>query len=75
MKILTTPLVCATHYAGDSPVYGESTTHICIDDEAGGPFIVLKQFRSEGDQELRFDMDEFDAVYKAAKKLMGAQPK
>ena len=76
-KIMTTPLVVAIHREKDSPVFGESTTHVCIADEAGGPFIVLKQFRSgaEGEQEMRFDLDELEAIVKAALSLMKAQPK
>ena len=75
MKILTTPLTYAVHNETDSPVFGESTTHVSVDDEAGGPFIVLKQdYEPLGEQKLRLDLDELIAVTEAAKKLIGEQP-
>lgn len=73
MKILTTPLTYAVHNENDSPVFGESTTHVSVEDEAGGAFILLKQFNG-GEQVLRFDLDELLAVTEAAKKLIGEQP-
>lgn len=74
MKILTTPLTYAVHNEGDSPVFGESATHVSVDDEAGGAFIVLTQLNECTDCKLRFDLDELIAVTEAAKKLIGEQP-
>lgn len=67
-KLKTKTLSYSVYREGDSPVFGESATHVCVDDESGGPFIVLKQ-STEG-QVLRFDLDELIAVTEAAKKLM-----
>lgn len=75
MKILATPLTYAVHNEGDNPVFGESATHVSVDDDAGGRFIVLKQdYEPHGEQILRFDLDELIAVTEAAKKLIGEQP-
>lgn len=74
MNILTTPITYAVHRVNDNPVFGESATHVSIDDEAGGAFILLKQTNDCADCVLRFDLDELIAVTEAAKKLMGEQP-
>lgn len=40
------PIAYAVHAAGDSPCYGDSAIHISVDDEAGGPFLILKDLRN-----------------------------
>lgn len=62
MKTLFTKVTM--YREGDSPIFGESCTDICIDDEGGGMFIVLRQHPDKGDQELRFDTDELDDLIK-----------
>lgn len=61
----------AVHPPGDSPVYGEAATHVLLDDEAAGPFILLRQAH-DGIKpgEVRLDPEELDAVYDAAKRLI-----
>lgn len=51
---------------GLNPIYGEGTTHIRIEDEAAGPFIIL----SQNDQEIRLDEDEIQVIADAALKLL-----
>ena len=68
-KIKTMPLGYAVYREDDNPLFGESSTHILIDDEAAGPFIVLKQDTDEGTQELRFDFDEMDILFEIVNKL------
>lgn len=70
-KIKTVPLRFSVYREGDSPVFGESATHVCVDDDAGGAFIVLRQsYEPRGEQVLRFDLDELLAVTVAARGLM-----
>lgn len=49
-----------------NPIYGEGVTHIRIEDEAAGPFIILLQ---DG-QEIRLDEDEIQIIADAALKLL-----
>lgn len=72
-----TPIGYSVHLAGHNPVFGESATHVTIDDEAGGPFLVLQQFRD--DQELKpgrvkLCLDELERVLETARILMAAWP-
>lgn len=74
-RLRTTPLGVAIHPHDQSPVYGTQATQVMIDDEAGGPFIVLRQFNDYiKPGEIRLDMDELEAVVRAARRLMKAQP-
>lgn len=52
-------------------IYDPSMTHIEIDDEAGGEFFVLTQHPEDkdGEQRLRFDPKEWDAVVEAVEQL------
>ena len=55
----------------DNPIFGEKATHITIDDEAAGPFIVLKQsFVHAKPGEVRLDPDEMRHVFEHAQKLL-----
>ena len=47
----------------NEPIYGERTTKISIGDEAAGEFVVIAQ----GDQELRFDLEEWYSIENAVK--------
>ena len=71
MKYATTILKVAVHRETESPVFGEGNTYVSVDDEAGGPFIVLEQ---ENDLPtpgaMRLDYDELLVVVETAKMLM-----
>lgn len=69
-EFATTPIAYSVHCEGDNPVFGETATHVCVEDELGGPFITLKQPSGE----VRLDPKELDVVFKIAKQLMEAQP-
>ncbi len=66
----TVPLKYSMFYEKDNPVFGESATHISIDDDAGGGYIVLEQFPDDGPQKLRLDIDELKQILSVANKLM-----
>lgn len=66
----TVPLKYSMFYEKDNPVFGESATHISIDDEAGGCYIVLEQFPDDGPQKLKLDLPELEELLGIANKLM-----
>ena len=68
-KLLITPLMVSVHRKGDNPVYSERAIKVTVDDEGGGPFIVLDS-NEEMKDGLRIDMDELEAVTAAARKLI-----
>ena len=68
-KLIITPLKVSVHRKGDNPVYSERAITVTVEDEGGGPFIVLDS--NEGTESgLRIDMDELKAVTAAARWLM-----
>ena len=76
IKLEATSITTSVHHEEDNPVFGESSTHITIDDEAGGPFIVLKQchdYIKPG--EVRLDMNELELICKVARKMVKNYPK
>lgn len=63
-----TTTTISIHLVGDSPVFGESVTTVSLDDEGGGPFIVLH--RPDGAQQIRLDLKELELIMDAARMLM-----
>lgn len=55
-----------------NPIFGEGTTHISVDDEAAGGYIVIEQFPDEGEQKIRLDLPELEEILRLANKLMVA---
>jgi hypothetical protein len=67
----TTILQVSVHREESNPVFGEGNTYVSVDDEAGGPFLIIQQ--TDDDIEagrVRMDYEEFMAVAEAAKMLM-----
>ncbi|MDT4874339.1 hypothetical protein FQZ97_1096330 [compost metagenome] len=54
------------YHEGESPIFGELTTTVSLDDEAGGMFLVIEG--KEG-QRVCLDPEEIDHVFNAAKSL------
>lgn len=70
-KFKTTTLKVAVHREDVNPVFGEGVTFVSVDDEAGGPFLVIEQHDDDVQPgTVRFDYEEFMAVAEAAKTLM-----
>jgi hypothetical protein len=70
-KYLKTTLMVSVHGENEDPIFGESATHVCIEDEAGGPFIILKQtndFSKSG--EVRLELEELKVITEVADELM-----
>ncbi len=72
MSYKTIPLKYSVCYKDDNPIFGESATHISIDDEAGGAFVVLEQSPDEGIQKIKLDLPEFEELLRLGKKLIDA---
>ena len=49
----------------DNPMFGETATHVTLEDEGAGCFVTIKQESGT----LRFDFDEFEEVVKAVNVL------
>jgi hypothetical protein len=70
-KFEATTLTVSVHPEGENPVFSESATRVCIDDEAGGPFIVLKQTHDQAQNgEVRIDFDEFKTISQVVDSLL-----
>ena len=52
-------------------IYAPEVTHVEIDDEAAGEFLVLRQNRDDKDSEqtIRIDSDEWPEIVKAVEQL------
>ena len=74
-EIKTTTISVSVHRAGVSPIYGEGVTRVLLDDEAAGPYIVLRQYDPGLENaEIRLDIEELRAVTVAAEKLIADYP-
>lgn len=52
-------------------IFSQLATEISIVDEAAGPFIEMRQFPDEGDEQtIKFDVDEWSYIAKAVGKLI-----
>ena len=70
-KYKTTILQVAVHRENSNPVFGEGNTYVQVEDEAGGPFLVIEQHDDNTENgKVRMDYEEFLAVAEAAKMLM-----
>ena len=67
--LLTTITAMAIHPAHSSPVFGEMTTRITLNDEAAGPFFEITQ----EEHTIRLEVDELRALLAAAETML-AQP-
>lgn len=68
------PIVISVYRGDDSPVFGEGSTHVCLDDDGGGEFIVLRQTHwSIKEGEIRVDIDELNEIMLAVMDLTKAQ--
>ena len=58
----------------DSPIFSEKAISVSVEDEAGGPFIVLKtNDEVSGRGEVRLDVEELEEAAKVARELMGQE--
>jgi hypothetical protein len=68
MKTITTRI---TVLPENQPIFSELATEIGIVDEAAGPYIEMRQISQDnGEETLRFDIDEWPHIIKAVGKLI-----
>ena len=73
MPYLSTPLSISVPTV--NPIYGEGATHVTLEDEAGGPYIILRQCDDDSKVgEVRFDIEELREVLAAAEGLIKDWP-
>jgi hypothetical protein len=73
MNYTISPLTYAVHIVNDSPVFGESSTHVTYSDEAGGGFITITQCHDViKPGEIRVSLEELGLIVRAATDLMKA---
>jgi hypothetical protein len=72
MNWKTTVMCYSVHTDDDSPVFGETATHVRLDDEAAGPYIVISQANNPEPKmgEISLVLDELEQVLICARKLM-----
>ena len=46
-NLTATPITVSVHKSEDSPIFGNSATHVTVCDDGGGPFIKLTQFHEK----------------------------
>lgn len=67
----TTILQVSIHREDSNPVFGEGNTYVSVDDEAGGPFVVIEQHDDQSTTgKIRVDYQELEPIVEAAKMLM-----
>lgn len=64
-KLKVTPITMSVHREGENPVFSDCATHVTIDDEAAGPFVILSQSASENNS-VRLDLDELQVIARVA---------
>jgi hypothetical protein len=71
MSYASTILKIAIHPDTENPIFGECSTHVSVEDDAGGAFIVLEQSNDEAKVgTVRLDPDELDLIVSASKQLL-----
>jgi hypothetical protein len=58
----------AVSYKDESPIFGENTIKLALDDEAGGAFLVFSD--ADGNNAIKIDYQQWIELDKAAKMLM-----
>ena len=71
MKLLTVVTSYSVFREGDSPIFGNTATHVRVDDDTSGPYLVLEQKHEDiKPGRLHLDLEELEAILVAARKLM-----
>ena len=72
---MKTILKVAIHPKDANPVFGVGVTHVSIEDEAAGGFILLTQHNERPEGVLAFDIEELEEIWLVAKEMMEAYEK
>jgi hypothetical protein len=66
MSYQTTITAMAIHLESESPIFGESTVHVALEDEAAGIFLIIKD--GEGGT-VKIDFEQWELLCKAVDTL------
>jgi len=55
--------------SGESPVFGDNTIIVKLDDEGAGPFVVVRNAIGEEENTVRMDFAEAELLMKAIQRL------
>lgn len=70
MKYTATTIAVAVH-SGKNPIWGEGVIHVCLEDEAAGLFIVLKQNTDDAVQPtIRVELEELETILEIARSMI-----
>lgn len=69
-EIHTTIMKIAISTGDDAPAFGETAVHVEIDDDAGGPYIVLSTPVAREEGGVAINPDEWPAVKAAVERLL-----
>ena len=72
---MKTIIKVAIHPKDANPVFGVGVTHVSIEDEASGGFILLAQHNERPEGVLAFDIEELEEIWLVAKEMMDAYDK
>ena len=71
----TAVMAMSIYYDDESPVYGERSIHIKIDDESGGSFFVVTQNDERSKTgEIRLEVGEIEKLAQLARQMMKGYP-
>ena len=74
MQYQTTITAVSIHPVHCNPIFGAECTHVMLEDEAGGCFIVIEQDNDEAKVgTIRVTLEELTLIVEASKTLMGQQ--
>jgi hypothetical protein len=68
-----TTIGISVHPKDENPFFSENATHVSLDDEAGGAFLVLTQCPDDvgpGVAKMKINIDEFPLIVEAVNKLL-----
>lgn len=69
-KYTKTILTISVHLTSENPVFGENTTHVSLDDDAGGMYLKLTQCNDDSTSgEIKLDLDQWDTINKVVEEL------
>ena len=56
------------------PIFAESVTHVSIEDEAAGPFMVIRQYHdyAKDVHEIRLDLEEIPEFIEAVRDIQAS---
>ena len=70
-RIRTMPTEVSVYYQGESPIFGERTIKVALDDEAAGAYVIIRsEFERREDGGIAIDMPMLEAVTKVAREMI-----